>query len=143
MWLAHAIGWGQVYKEAGMPTTTIIEAVQDRTGIESAENAHELIVAVLSTLNELDLGGQQSQLAGELPNEFGGLLRQAGTRKEQFGADEFINRVAQRMDISPEQSETWTRAALSLLVESVPTVNRESFRSALSEDIYLYTIWDV
>lgn len=126
-----------------MPTTTIIDAVQDRTGIESSEKAHELVVAVLSTLNELDVRGQQSQLAGELPNEFGGLLRQAGVKKEHFSADEFVNRVAERLKISPEQSATWTRAAFSLLVESVPTVNRETFRSALSEDLYPYTVWDV
>lgn len=125
-----------------MTTQEIVEGVQDRAGV-SEQTANRLLNAVLSTLGELDLGRQKSEFADQLPDDLGDALRHDGVKKEDFDAAEFIRRVAELAEISFEQSETWTRATLSLLAENVSTGERENFLEALPHDIPDYTIWDV
>ncbi|HIW46203.1 MAG TPA: DUF2267 domain-containing protein [Candidatus Yaniella excrementigallinarum] len=125
-----------------MTTQEIIEGVQDRTAV-SEETANVLLEAVLSTLAELDFGRQKSEFASQLPDDLGDALRHDRAKNEDFDAAEFVRRVAERTEISFEQSETWTRATLSLLAESVAPGQRESFVEALPHDIPDYTIWDV
>ena len=125
-----------------MTTPEIVEGVQDRTGV-SEGTANVLLEAVLSTLGELDLSGQKSEFADQLPDDLGDALRHDGVKHEDFDGAEFIRRVAERTEISFEQSETWTRATLSLLAESVSPGQRESFVEVLPHDIPDYTIWDV
>lgn len=127
-----------------MQPTEIIELVQERTGHDSAQPANDLLLAVLETLAERDLDGAQLNFAAQLPDEFGTVLTHADkTGQEKFDADEFVRRVAQRADISEEQSETWTRATLSGLVESVSAGERNDFVSALPADLAAYARWDV
>lgn len=126
-----------------MPTRQIIDGIQQRTGLEAPEKAHDLATAVLASLSRLDLGGHEYGFAAELPQEFSEVLLAGPDQKENLDANTFVRRVADHIDTSPEQSETWTRATLSLLVESVPTTQREKVRAVLPEDLYQFTIWDV
>lgn len=127
-----------------MQPSEIIELVQDRTGNESSTRANDMIIAVLETLAERDLDGAQQNFAAQLPDEFSEVLRHTDQQnQERFDADGFVQRVAERADISEDQSETWTRATLSALAESVTTGEREDFISALPNDYVPYARWDV
>ncbi|GAA2029075.1 hypothetical protein GCM10009720_06140 [Yaniella flava] len=127
-----------------MQTSEIIELVQERTGNESSTTANDMIIAVLETLAERDLDGAQQNFAAQLPDEFSEVLRHTDQQsQEKFDADAFVQRVAERSDISEDQSETWTRATLSALAESVTTGEREDFISALPNDYVPYARWDV
>lgn len=127
-----------------MQPTAIIELVQDRTGNESDTVANDMIIAVLETLAERDLGGAHSNFAAQLPNQFGTILSNADPQNQQdFNANEFVQRVAQRADISEEQADNWTRATLSALVQSVSAGERSDFLAALPNDFAPYAKWDV
>lgn len=126
-----------------MTTQTILEEIQLRAGLDSPERARGLAIAVLANLNRYDLNGQEHGFAAELPQEFGEVLLNDTAQKEQPKASIFVQRVADRVDISTEQSESWTRATLSLLVESVSPGQREKIIAALPEELKPYTIWDV
>lgn len=103
-----------------------------------------MILAVLETLAERDLVGAQHKFAAQLPSEFGALLSHTDQKEqEKFDANEFVQRVAQRADITVKQSETWTRATLSALVQSVSVGERNDFVSALPNDFVPYAEWDV
>lgn len=125
-----------------MQTSSLIEVVQERTGNESDQVARDLLNAVLTTLAERDLGGAQSKFAAQLPEEFRDVL-QDRDHPEPFDAEEFVRRVAERADITAAQSETWTRATLSGLVDSVTAGQRADFVEALPADFESYTIWAV
>ena len=127
-----------------MQSTAIIELVQERIGDESETVAHDMIRAVLETLAERDLDDAQQKFAAQLPTEFGALLSHTEHKdREKFSANEFVQRVARRADISEKQSETWTRATLSALVQSVSVGERNDFVSALPDDFAAYAQWDV
>lgn len=127
-----------------MQPTEIIELVQDRTGNETETVANDLIIAVLETLAERDLGGAQQDFAAQLPSEFSTVLSHTEQKDQQsFNANEFVQRVAQRADINVAQAETWARATLSALVESVSAGERADFVAALPQDFAPYAKWDV
>lgn len=127
-----------------MQTPELIELVQDRTGNVSSKVANDVLMAVLETVAERNLGGAQQHLAGELPVEYADVLRRGDAKaQEEFDAAELVRRVAERAGIAEQQSQTWTRATLSALVESVSTGQRDEFVKALPDDFYPYAMWDV
>lgn len=127
-----------------MTTDAIVDLVQQRTGQDSPEIAERLIQSVLQTLGELDLKGAQKNFAAALPAPYGNLLLHPDeAERGQFSAEEFVHRVAQRSDISVAQSETWTRAGLTAIIENTPTQDRNRFVAALPEDLTHYTEWIV
>lgn len=127
-----------------MATNAIVDLVQQRIGQDSPETAERLIKAVLETLGERDLNGAHTSFAAELPPEYGAILDDPDrTTREHFGADEFVRRVAERANISEPQDETWTRAALTALVENVPTDERNRFVAQFPDDLADYTRWIV
>lgn len=106
-------------KEHTMTTDAIVDLVQQRTGQDSPEIAERLI-------------------------QYGNLLLNPDeAERGQFSAEEFVHRVAQRSDISVAQSETWTRAGLTAIIENTPTQDRNRFVAALPEDLTHYTEWIV
>lgn len=127
-----------------MQANAIVDLVQQRIGQDSPETAERLIQAVLETLAERDLGGAHASFAAELPPQFGQILENPDrTSRETFPVEEFVRRVAERAEISELQSRTWARAALTALVESVPTEERNRFVSAFPDDLADYTHWVV
>lgn len=127
-----------------MQTTEIIELVQERTGNESTQTANDLLIAVLETLAELDLDGAQHDFGAQLPDEYSEVLLHTDRQsQEAFDATEFVRRVADRADITAGQAETWARATLSSLVESVTAGERSDVVQALPNDYAPYAKWDV
>lgn len=120
----------------------INDLVQQRIGLDEPQTAERLLQSVLETLGERDLGGAHAAFATELPPAYGEILQHPRSNtREVFTAEEFVRRVADRADIPIQQSKTWTRAALSALVENVPTAERNRFVAALPADLVGYTEW--
>src|SRR5690625_502896 len=131
-------------KERSMQTPELIELVQDRTGNVTSKVANDVLMAVLATVTERNLGGAQQHLAGELPVEYADVLRRGDANAhEEFDAAELVRMVAERAGIAAQQSQTWTWPTLSALVESVSTGQRDEFLKALPDDFYPYAMWDV
>src|SRR5690625_6871911 len=127
-----------------MQTPKLMELVHDGTGNVASKVANVVLMAVLATVAERNVGGAQQHLAGELPVEDADVLRRGDAKaQEEFDAAELVRRVAERAGIAEQQSPTWTRATLSALVESVSTGQRDEFVKALPDDFYPYAMWDV
>lgn len=127
-----------------MQPTGIIELVQQRAQLESNVAANDTVIAVLETLAERDLNGEQENFAAQLPKEFGEVLNQGDPKnQETFDAAEMARRVGERLSVSPEQSQTRANAALSALVESVSDGERVDFMNALPSDFSSYAVWKV
>lgn len=125
-----------------MQTTEIIDLVQQRAGLASTEAANDAVVAVVETLAERDLGGEQGNFAAQLPKELGEVLSQGDSKnREQFDAAEMVRRVGERLGTTEEQSEARVHAALSALAASVSDGERLDFLNALPNDFSPYAVW--
>jgi uncharacterized protein (DUF2267 family) len=83
-------------------------------------NAAERVAqATLQTLGERISGAEARELAGELPGELRGWLLDASERHENFDAEEFVRRVAEREQTDMQTAERHARVALTALARLV------------------------
>lgn len=122
-------------------TAEITELVRQRGRFASAEQTRMVIGTVLSVLGSADLGGEAKNLAAQLPKGFAELLGEKPGQGEQFGAEEFITGIQQRLEITGEQAEVAARAVLSSVTDAVSEGERASFVNALPKDLSGYTRW--
>src|SRR5699024_875230 len=131
-------------KENAMQTPELINVVQQRADVASTEAANDTLIAVLTTLAERGVGGEDDNFAARLPKEVGGaLVRGDPNDRETFDAEEFVPRIGERLRTNPDQTETRTRAAFSALVEGVSDGEQLDLLNSLPNDFSPYAIWQV
>jgi uncharacterized protein (DUF2267 family) len=91
--------------------------VQQRANIESQDQALSVIRTTFEVLSERMQGGEPLDLAGQLPSELQDFVDIG--RGEQFGVDEFIQRIAESEGISEEEAREHARAVLEVTSEAV------------------------
>lgn len=84
-----------------MEYSEFLGAVQHRLELDSQQAALQVTRVTLETLGERLGPGEASDLAAQLPEEIGRHLEQ-GDEAEPFGWDEFVDRVADRRDLSED-----------------------------------------
>lgn len=127
-----------------MQTTEIVERVQQRAELESSQEAHNTVIALLETLALRDLGEQRQDFATQLPKELGEMLTEDTPEvKERFDASEMVHRVAKQLGVTLEESQSRTHAAFSVLMEAVSDGQVEKLLNTLSDDFAAYASWDV
>jgi uncharacterized protein (DUF2267 family) len=93
--------------------------VADHAAVD-LDTARAATEAVLATLAERIAGGEVDDLAEQLSDELRRVLERAKTRKaERMSLDEFVQRVAEREGVSPEQAHDHVRAVFQTLREAV------------------------
>ena len=126
-----------------MQTTEIIEKVQQRAELDSADGANNTVIALLETLSLRDLKEEREDFATQLPKAFGQILTEhAPEVKERFDASEMVRRVAKKLDITLEESRTRTHAAFSVLMDAVADGQVTNLLNALPDDYATYATWD-
>lgn len=126
-----------------MQTTEIVERVQQRAGLDSTQEAHDTVMAVLEVLALRDLGEERDNFATQLPKELGEVLNTGDPEiKERFDASDMVRRVAKHLDATLEESQPRTHAAFSVLMEAVSDGQVENLLNALSDDYASYADWD-
>jgi uncharacterized protein (DUF2267 family) len=102
-----------------LPTEEFLARVADHAAVD-LDTARAANGAVLATLAERIAGGEVDDLAEQLSDELRRVLERAKTRKaERMSLDEFVQRVAEREGVSPEQAHDHVRAVFQTLREAV------------------------
>jgi uncharacterized protein (DUF2267 family) len=99
-----------------------LEQVAERTALD-VEGAARATVAVLETLAERIAGGDVHDLIARLPAQLHGPLKrgeaQSGRDARRMSIDDFLERVAGREAVTPEEAREHVRAVLATLRDSV------------------------
>lgn len=108
--------------------------VQQRAKLPDSGRAVRAIQATLETLGERLFGGEADELAAQLPPEIGYYLRQAQA-KDNFGMDEFFDRICLREGVHLGTAMHHARIVLSVLTEAVSRGEIEDAQAQLPEDL--------
>lgn len=105
---------------------------QHRLELSSRGEAVRASRATLTTLGERLAPGEASDLAGPLPMEIDRFLTEADSG-QQFGYDEFVDRVAERAEVEESEATFYAQAVVSLVHEAVPESEIEDVRAQLPD----------
>lgn len=102
-----------------MDREQFLKQVTERGGLPSNENAEGVVRATLETLAERIVGGEATDLAAQLPPEFGDALVGSSPEAERFGVDEFVSRVAKRAGLDDAAAEQAAQAVFSVTRDAI------------------------
>jgi len=112
-----------------------IKHVQSVAWLSSRKEAERATQATLETIRERIVGDEASQLAAQLPKEFGQYLRgREGENGDIFGLKEFIERVSQKEGVEPTVAATHAKAVFIVLASAVTPGEFADVRANFSED---------
>jgi len=124
-----------------------IRAVQERTRLDTREEALTITRAVLETLGERVDRKVRNGLEAQLPNELKEFLLARKENADRYNLVEFYNRVAARAGVKHQDGIERTRQVFSVLrqavsegeiqdmLESLPHEYGELFREDLPDEI--------
>lgn len=118
----------------GVDASTFLAKVGERAGI-GADAARRVTEAVLETLAERISTGEVEDLAAVLPLEFRPALERGKRGPQKMNLDAFLERVANRLQITPLQARGFVEAVFMTLRETVP---RDEFLDVVAELPYEY-----
>lgn len=101
-----------------MDHDTFIDLVADRARVPS-DAAVNLTGATLETLADRLTGGEALDLAAQLPPPLRNALRSEREHADRFGAEEFVDRVADRADVDMTTARSAVRAVFTTLREAI------------------------
>ncbi|GAA0672492.1 DUF2267 domain-containing protein [Natronoarchaeum mannanilyticum] len=116
-----------------MKHSEFIGKAQQRTEFGQRGHAVRATRAVLWTLGERLPEGDATDLASPLPVDIDFYLR-APESGQQFGFDEFVDRVGERADADESDATFYAQAIVSLVAEVVPEGELEDVRSSLPDE---------
>lgn len=111
-----------------------LEAVAKRAGLPPTEAA-TVIRATLETLAERISGGQASDLATQLPEEFRGYLYKEDEFAERLDLAEFLHEVRARAGVDDQRAAEGARAVFAIVRDAVSAEEFEDLVSELPKDI--------
>ncbi|TLP75741.1 DUF2267 domain-containing protein [Nesterenkonia sphaerica] len=124
-----------------MQTEEMDTVIQNRAGLESAEQAHRTGTAVLSELGRLDLGTEAREVAAQLPAGYKDALANAEGSAEPVTKEQFLSRVESALEVDREAATQLAHAAISAAADAVTPGERTSFVNALPPEISGLATW--
>lgn len=119
-----------------MQYNEFLNKVKTHANMKSDEQAQQVSRAALETLSERIAGLEPKDLAAQLPEELQNSMKTQG-KGEQFGVDEFYERVARRANISDSQiARQQTKAVLTTVAEAVTGGEMDHIRDQLPKDYH-------
>ena len=107
-------------------------SVRELGGPEEAEQLTQTINTVLENLGKRLQGGEPHNLAAQLPQEFQSAATvQADAQPINDDVDDFIRRVANQLDTTPEQARPQVAAVLGTISRAIAPGEVEDLRSQL------------
>ncbi|XVH30609.1 DUF2267 domain-containing protein [Haloferacaceae archaeon DSL9] len=119
-----------------MDHDSFVRTVQDRSRLDSSEEAKAAAEATLRVLSQRITHGQAEAIAAELPEGFKDTMREADSTEdaEEFSPDEFVERVAERERVTggldPDDARRHTEAVLTALRDEL---DEETWTDATSQ----------
>jgi uncharacterized protein (DUF2267 family) len=110
-----------------------LKRVGERTGATSPDDAERTAVTVLQVLSERLAGGEPEDLLAQLPKELKERVRPV-PEPIPMDADEFIERVASDLGISPEEARERVRGVFDVLQDAVTQGEFEDVLSQLDRE---------
>jgi uncharacterized protein (DUF2267 family) len=104
-----------------LPAEAFLDRVADRAGLD-ADGARRATDAVLETLAERIAEGEVDDLISRLPIPLHAALKRGKARHREarrMSLERFVDRVAEREGVPPEQARTHARAVFTTLREAV------------------------
>jgi uncharacterized protein (DUF2267 family) len=114
-----------------MDYVQLLEGVEIAAGL-NRERAAEATVATLATLAERISAAEVDQLRAELPPELRDVMPDSSASPEEFGVEEFVQRVAAREGVAPDEARRHAREVLATLRQDAEAL--ESLRFRLPSD---------
>ncbi|UHQ98691.1 DUF2267 domain-containing protein (plasmid) [Natrinema zhouii] len=118
-----------------MDYNTFLGEVQNRGQLSSSEDAVTATRITLETLSQRIEPGQAENLAAQLPREIGIFLTDVDT-VERFEWDEFIDRIVEKGNYSPEDEQAdavhHTRVVMDVVDDAVTDNAIENLRDQIS-----------
>ncbi len=112
-----------------------IKHVQSVAWLNSKDEAERATRATLETIKERIVGDEASQLAAQLPKEFGQYLHgREGENGDTFGLKEFVERVSRKEGTEPTAAATHVKAVFTVLASAVTPGEFADVRANFSED---------
>jgi uncharacterized protein (DUF2267 family) len=117
---------------ASMEYERMVSEVEDRAGdgLDQA-GAERALLVTLATLAERIAPQEASDLAAQLPAKLKTALLAAHAPAEDFSANEFLDRVAEREGVSRSEAYDHVRAVFNVLAEAVTGHELAHVREAL------------
>lgn len=110
-----------------------VELVAQRADV-ARDRARALTYASLETLGKRISSGEARDLAGQLPAELQPSLAETDEPAEEFGADDFVRRVAEGAGVEEDAARNGARAVLVTLREAVSEGEWKQVTAQLSGD---------
>jgi uncharacterized protein (DUF2267 family) len=114
--------------------STFLANVAERAAI-GTDAARKVTDAVLETLAERISTGEVEDLEAVLPLEFRPALERGKRGPQKLDLDDFLNRVAKRLHVTPLQTRRFVEAVFLTLRETIP---REEFLDVTAQLPYEY-----
>jgi uncharacterized protein (DUF2267 family) len=114
-----------------MDYVQLLEGVEIAAGLDR-ERAVMATRATLATLAERITADDAHELREQLPRDLRNVMATPSSAPEQFGADEFIDRVAAREGVAPAEARRHAREVLATLRQDAEVL--ESLRARLPSD---------
>jgi uncharacterized protein (DUF2267 family) len=96
----------------------IVRKVGERAGIDDRFEAERVTVAVVQTLCDRLSGKEANDLLAQLPSALRELVA-VSPSPLPLTLDEFVHRVAERLDVTDEEAGSYARAVFATLREAV------------------------
>jgi uncharacterized protein (DUF2267 family) len=110
-----------------------IKRIEEETGIPDRDEADRTTVTVLQALSERLAGGEPKDLLSQLPKELKERV-QPVPEAQPLEPDEFVERVASELDISPQEARARIRGVFHVLREAVTPGEFEDVLSQLDPE---------
>jgi len=102
-----------------MKRDEFIKRVQEKVQVSSKDEAIWITDTVLKTLSDRLTEKEAFDLASQLPHELQGIVGGAKERVVKMNRQEFVNKVADNLNIAPDESERYIKATFSVLKSAV------------------------
>ncbi len=118
-----------------MKRDEFIKAVQKKLDLDSKDDAIWITDTILKTLSERLTEQEAFDLASQLPRELKELVKGVPDHVIKMDREEFISKVAERLDIPKDEAERYVKATFAVLKSAVTPGEIEDVLSQLPKDL--------
>lgn len=106
------------------------------SSMRGSGEAEQAVMAVFETLGERLSGGEASDIAAQLPEEFRGPLESASGEPESFGVERFFERVGEKEGVNKNTATEHARAVMAVLGQAITSGELQDVRSQLPQEFH-------
>ena len=118
-----------------MKRDEFVKKVQGKAQLSNRDEAIWVSNTILKTLSERLTEKEAFDVASQLPQELKGLIGGAKEKIIKMDSQEFVRRVAELLEITPEEAERYIKATFSVLKSAISPGEIKDVLAQLPEDL--------